>query len=133
MNRVWKDLDKKSFTVLVVKPLGMFLLVLVSIIALHKLRFPDELSEELYGYSIKDIIHCIGTIILIISFIRLVLRVIHFISLILERRADLTPDQTDNQLVVFFRDFFKVIIAIIGILMILKFAFHFDVSNVLTG
>jgi MscS family membrane protein len=58
---------------------------------------------------------------------------IHFISLILERKADLTPDQTDNQLVVFFRDFFKIIVGIIGFLMILKFAFHFDVSNVLTG
>lgn len=133
VNRVWKNLDKHSFTSLVVKPLGMFLLILVSIIALHKLRFPAELNVELYGYSLKSIVHCIGTIILIISFIRLLLRMIHFISLILERRADLTPDQTDNQLVVFFRDFFKVIIAIIGVLMILKFAFRFDVSNVLTG
>jgi len=133
VNRVWRDLDKKSFTTLVVKPLGMFLLILVSIIALHKLHFPEELNVELYGYSLLSIIHCIGTIILIVSFIRLVLRMIHFISLILERKADLTPDQTDNQLVVFFRDFFKIVTGILGFLMILKFAFHFDVSNVLTG
>lgn len=133
VSRIWKNLDRPSFISLVVKPLGMFLLILVSIIALHKLRFPEELNGELYGYSIKSILHSTGTIILIVSFIRLLLRIITFISLILERKADLTPDQTDNQLVVFFRDFFKVVIAIIGVLMILKFAFGFDISSVLTG
>jgi MscS family membrane protein len=149
VKRIWKDVDKVSFIKLVVNPLGMFLLILVSIISIHKLSFPKEgeipgrtyaenniatfLNTDLYGYSIKNILYCIATIIIIVSFIRLVLRMIHFISLILERKADLTPDQTDNQLVVFFRDFFKIIVGIIGFLMILKFAFHFDVSNVLTG
>ncbi|MBL7745728.1 MAG: mechanosensitive ion channel [Chitinophagaceae bacterium] len=133
VNRIWKNLDRSSFVSLVVKPLGMFLLILVSIVALHKLRFPEELNGELYGYSINSILHSTGTIILIVSFIRLLLRIITFISLILERKADQTPDQTDNQLVVFFRDFFKVVIAIIGVLMVLKFAFGFDISSVLTG
>ncbi|MDP4264960.1 MAG: mechanosensitive ion channel [Bacteroidota bacterium] len=133
VNRVWKNLDKTAFIKLVVQPLGLFLFILVSIIALHKLKFPEELNADLYDYSIKIIIHCIGTIILIISFIWLLLRMIDFISFILEKKADLTPDQTDNQLVVFFRDFFKIIIFIIGILMILKFAFRFDIGNMLTG
>jgi MscS family membrane protein len=133
VNRIWKNLDKKTFISLVVQPLGLFLLILVSLIALHKLKFPEELNFELYDYSIKRIIRCIGTIILIISFMWLLLRMIDFISFILEQKANLTPDQTDNQLVVFFRDFFKVIVSIIGILMILKFAFHFNIGNMLTG
>lgn len=133
LNRIWKNLDKQSFKSLVAQPLGLFLLIFVSLIALHKLKFPEALNFELYDYSIKRIVHCIGTIILIISFIWLLLRMIDFISSILERKANLTPDQTDNQLVVFFRDFFKVIIFIIGILMILKFAFHFNIGNMLTG
>lgn len=148
VSRIWNNLDKSSFIKLVVKPLGMFLLILVSIISVHKLHFPKEgeagrsdleerfvtfLNTDLYGYSIRDILYCIATIILIVSFIRLLLRMIHFISLILEKKASLTPDQTDDQLVVFFRDFFKIITGIVGFLMILKFAFHFDISNVLTG
>ena len=133
VSRIWKNLDKQSFKSLVAQPLGLFLLIFVSLVSLHKLRFPVGWDEDLYGYSIKQIIHCIGTIILIISFIWLLLRMIDFISLILEKKADLTPDQTDNQLVVFFRDFFKVIIFIIGILMLLKFAFHFNIGNMLTG
>jgi MscS family membrane protein len=133
LNRVWKNLDKQSFKNLVAQPLGIFFLILVSIIALHKLKFPEDLNADLYEYSLKRIIHCIGTIILIMSFMWLLLRTIDFISFILEKKANLTPDQTDNQLIVFFRDFFKVIISVIGILMVLKFAFGFDVSNMLTG
>ena len=132
-NRIWKNLDKESFKNLVAQPLGLFLLIFVSIVSLHKLRFPTTLDFELYDYSIKRIVHCIGTIIMIVSFIWLLLRTVDFVASILERKADLTPDQTDNQLVVFFRDFFKVIIFIIGILLILKFAFHFNIGNMLTG
>ena len=133
VNRIWKNLDKQSFKSLVAQPLGLFLLIFVSLVALHKLTFPARWDGDLYGYSIKQIIHYIGTIILIISFIWLLLRMIDFISSILEKKADLTPDQADNQLVVFFRDFFKVIIFIIGILLILKFAFRFSIGNMLTG
>ncbi|HLG41368.1 MAG TPA: mechanosensitive ion channel domain-containing protein [Chitinophagaceae bacterium] len=133
LNRIWKNLDKQSFKNLVAQPLGLFVLILVSIIALHKLKFPVDWNIELYDYSLKRIIHCIGTIVLIISFIWLLLRTIDFISSILEKKASLTPDRTDDHLVVFFRDFFKVIIFIIGILMILKFAFRLNIGNLLTG
>ncbi|MFI5129006.1 MAG: mechanosensitive ion channel family protein [Chitinophagales bacterium] len=133
VTRIWKNLDKQSFKSLVAQPLGLFLLIFISIVALHTLKFPVEWNYEVYDYSIKRIIHCAGTIILIVSFIWLLLRTIDFVSSILEKKANLTPDQTDNQLVVFFRDFFKVIIVVIGILMILKFAFHFNIGNMLTG
>ena len=132
LNRIWKDLDKRTFIDLVFHPIGMFLLILVSIIALHKLKFPDQLNIDLYGYAIKSIIHCIATIILIVSFIWVLLRMIDFISFILKQKAVLSG-QTSNQLVIFFRDFFKVIVSIIGILMILKFAFRFNIGNLLTG
>lgn len=133
VKRVWKDLDKKSFTNLVVQPLGLFLLILVSIAALHRLVFPHQLNVEIYEYTTKQIVHSIATIILIASFIWLLLRMIDFIAYILERKADLTPEQTDNQLIIFFKDFFKVVIAIIGILMILNQAFDLDVRSFVTG
>lgn len=133
VHRIWKGVDKNSFKNLVVKPLGFFLLVLVSIIALHKLNFPELLNVEIYKYTLKEIIHCAGTIMLIISFINLLLRIIDFVAIILEKKADLTPDQSDNQLIIFFKDFFKVILVVIGITMILKYAFGFNVGSFLTG
>ena len=71
VNRIWTGIDKKSFTSLVVKPLGFFLLIFVSIAALHRLKFPEALDAEVYKYTVRDIIHCIATTILIVSFIGL--------------------------------------------------------------
>jgi len=133
VHKIWGDVDKNSFTNLLIQPLSFFLVILASIISLHKLNFPLVLNVEVYEYSVKQIFHCIGTIILIVSFIWLLLRIIDFIATILERKADLTPDQTDNQLVVFFRDFFKVVISIIGVMMILNYAFDLNVGSLITG
>ena len=129
----FRGIDKRSFADLVAKPLGLFLLILVSIVALHKLTFPKYWDVEIYKYSSKAIIHTVGTIVLVVAFIWLLLRMIDFIALILERKADLTPSQADNQLIIFFKDFFKVVIGIIGILMILKAGFGFNISSLITG
>lgn len=129
----FRGIDKRSFADLVAKPLGLFLLILVSIVALHKLTFPTYWDVEIYKYNSKAIIHTVGTIVLVVAFIWLLLRMIDFIALILERKADLTPSQADNQLIIFFKDFFKVVIGIIGILMILKAGFGFNISSLITG
>ena len=133
VSKIWKGVDKRSFTSLLIQPLGFFLIILVSIIALHKLHFPALLNIEIYEYSVRQIIHCIGTIVLIVSFIWLLLRIIDFITTILERKADLIPHQSDNQLIVFFRDFFKVVISIVGVMMVLNYAFDLNVGSLITG
>jgi MscS family membrane protein len=133
VNRVWKDVDKKVFINLVVRPLGFFLAVLVAIISLYKLHFPQRLNVDVYHITLKELLHGLGSLAIIISFIRLLLRTIDFIAIILHIRADQTEDPTDNQLIVFFKDFFKVVLVLVGILMIVKFTLGFKISNLLTG
>ncbi len=130
---VWKDVDKKHFSGMVSQPLGLFLLIAVSIVALHKLKFPTVFEVEIYKSTTKEIVHIIGTIILIVSFIWLLLRIIDFVATILHSKASLTPSQSDDQLIVFFKDFFKVVLVIVGILMILKAGFGLNISSVITG
>jgi MscS family membrane protein len=130
---VWKDVDKKSFISLVAKPLGHFLAIFVSIITLYKLRFPTVLDVDIYRVTLRELLHVIASLVLIVSFIRLLLRTIDFIAIILHIKANRTHDVNDNQLIVFFKDFFKVIICIIGLMMILKFTFGYKVSNLFTG
>ena len=133
VHSIWNNVDKRSFINLVIKPLGFFLMILVSIISLYKLKFPEPLDAEVYKYTLKQVVHCIGTIILIVSFIGLLLRIIDFIAIILEKKANLTVDQSDNQLIIFFKDFFKIILVIIGIIMIIRFAFDRNIGSLLTG
>lgn len=133
VKRIARGVDKKSFIKLVVSPLEVFLLVLLSIIVVDKLTFPRILNVVIYKANVREFVDAISVIVLIIVFIWLLLRIMDFIAMILHHRADQTADPADNQLVVFFKDFFKVVLVIFGVLLILKFAFHYNISNLLTG
>ena len=124
---------RKSFMELVVQPLDVFLVLLVSLIAVDKLNFPRVLDFNIYHLTFRQLLDSAGNATLIIVFIWLCIRVIEFIAIILEEKANLTTDQSDNQLIVFFKDFFKVILVIVGILLIFRFAFNKDISNLLTS
>ena len=116
-----------------VQPLDVFLVLLVSLIAVDKLTFPKSLDFSIYHITLKQLLDSVANGTLIAVFIWLCIRVIDFVAIILEEKANHTIDPSDNQLIVFFKDFFKVILVIIGILMIFRFAFNKDVSNLLTG
>lgn len=133
VRRIARGVDKRSFVKLVVSPLEVFLLLLLSVIALDKLSFPAVLNVIIYKVSVREFIDACSIIVLIITFIWLLLRIMDFIAMIIHHRADQTADPADNQLVVFFKDFFKVVLVIFGFLLILKFAFHYPISNLLTG
>ena len=131
--RGWKTFDQKKFVELIIHPLGTFLVITVTIIALYRLNFPDQLNITLYKYPVQRILLAIGISIQVIAFTWLLMRIIDFIATVLEIRANRTVEMADNQLIVFFRDFLKVIIVIIGIVMLLHFAFSYNVSSLLTG
>jgi MscS family membrane protein len=131
--RIWKTLDKKSFVDKVAEPLGWFLVIVTAVFSIDKLTFPEALDYEIYGHSIRDILSRIGPGIIIFVFTWLLLRLIDFISIVLQQKADLTSDTRDNQLIVFFRDFLKVIVGICGVLLVIKACFHQPIGNVLTG
>lgn len=133
VHRMARGVDKKSLVNLVVSPLETFLLLLVCIISLDKLNFPQRLNVNIYKIHVHDLIDGIAIIVLILTFIWLLLRIIDFVAMILQQKADLTPDQTDNQLVVFFKDFFKAMLVILGVLMVLKLAFRYPITNLITA
>ena len=131
--RTWKTFDQQKFVDLIIHPLGTFLVISVSIIAFYRLNFPELLNVTLYKYPLQKIILSIAIVIQVIAFTWLLLRLIDFIAAVLEARALKTRDQSDNQLIVFFRDFLKVLVGIVGAVMILKFAFSYKVGSLLTG
>lgn len=133
-SRTWKTFDREKFVELIIHPLGTFLAITVSIVAFYRLAFPDQLNITLYKYPLKTIILAISITVQIIALTWLLLRLIDFIATVLEARSlKKTNDQADNQLIVFFRDFLKVIIGIIGVMFILRFAFSYNVGSLLTG
>ena len=128
-----KGIDKTAFVKLLLDPLEIFLISFITIAGIDKLRFPAALEFEIFEVPFKSIVHGIAKTILIVVFIWLLLRIIDFISLVVKEKARLTGGIKDHQLVVFFRDFLKVIIGIIGLLMVLGMGFGLEVSKVWTG
>jgi MscS family membrane protein len=128
-----KRIDKNSFVKLLLEPLEIFLIAFITIVAIDKLRFPSALEFELFEVPFKSVVHGMAKTILIVVFIWLMLRVIDFISLLLKEKARVTGGIKDHQIVVFFRDFLKVVIVIIGLLMVLGMAFGFEVNKLWTG
>ncbi len=133
LHRRWKTLDKQSFIDLVISPLGSFLIITVCIITLSQLNFPPQFDVKLYKYKLSEVLLSIAIIIQLVAFIWLLMRIIDFIAMVLEIAANQTTTQSDNQLIVFFRDFLKVVLAILGVMMVLHFAFGFNVTTLFTG
>lgn len=125
--------DPQKFTDLIVHPLGTFLVITVSIVVFYKLNYPPALRYTFYKYSLQQILLSVAIAVQVLAFTWLVLRIIDFISSILEKKADETPSPGDNQLIVFFRDFIKVIIGAIGVMVMLNQAFNYNISSLLTG
>jgi MscS family membrane protein len=97
------------------------------------LNFPAVLKFNINGYAFDGILTMISKSIIIIYFIIFLRSFINFISFVLDLKAKQSNEKSDDQLIVFFRDFAKAVVSIFGILMVLKFGFKVDVGAVLTG
>lgn len=121
-------IQQHEFVELLLRPLEYFLLLTAFIMGSNHLVFPPELNITIYNRSIEPYkLHMLLQTLLQITFsltvIWILLRLMDFVALILEKKADLTEDKTDNQFIVFFRDFFKAIMIIIGGMILINILF----------
>lgn len=131
IRRQWKQVERKQFVDLIVNPLSTFIVITVSLIAIDKLNFPAAWNIKVYHRPLGILINKLGYIIIIVAFVKLVISIIHFISLILQQSS--TVDKEHNQLIIFFRDFFKVIIYIAGVLLFLKLVMNINIGAFVAG
>lgn len=124
---------RKNHVHRLIVPIEQFLLFLVAIITIYELKFPAAWDLNLFKLSLQQLLDSVIKFMFIILLIRVTLRTLEFIAIILENKARLTKDLSDDQLVLFFRDFFKVIIYIIGVLLILRYVFNENIGNLVTS
>jgi MscS family membrane protein len=105
----------------------------IAVSLIYKLKFPEAWQFNIFGITLMQLLHKVGVCILIFYFIWLVQSFIGFIALILETKANATAGRRDDQLIYFLRDFLKVIIFLVGVLLVLKFGFNQDIGAILTG
>lgn len=125
--------DKEVFVRLVRGPIHIFIFLLVSFLCIDRLNFPKALDFRIHKILFRDIAEAFANAVLIIAFIWLLLRLIDFIATVLENKADASHGISGYQLVYFFRDFFKVVIVFIGILLLIRFSLRKDIAPLLAG
>lgn len=124
------DIGQNEFSDLLLRPLEYFFLLVAFMLTIDHLNFPPELNIVVYnGYSLKAVLTKILELALTVSIIWIILRVIDFMSLMISKSADILHDKTDNQFIVFFRDFFKAIIFIFGAIAFIRILFGAALVN----
>ena len=133
VKKKWHFIEKSEFISMLFKPLGWFITITISVMAIDKLNFPVAWQFKIYGETTDDLLQKMGNILIVLYFTLFLIRSINFVSLFFEHRTRQTEDKADDQLIFFFRDFLKVLIGIIGFLLILKVGFNQDIGALLTG
>lgn len=133
MKSMGRQIEKQAFVDLILGPMQSVLFVVIGYLALRSLSFPDLLNKKVFSLRTPEIAEGLGELLIIIFFFKMILRLVDYMALIMEKKAALTPEQDDNQLIVFFKDFVKVIIFIVAVLVLIKVVFHQDIATVLAG
>lgn len=129
----WKSIDKSTFKALVAKPLGLFLAVVITVVALDKLTFPEELNFSIYHISVLEVIQIIGTAAIIITFFMFLIKCMDFIGLMIREQYAGDEHRARSQIIFFFKDLIKVLLGLVAILLILKYCFSYDIKGLVTG
>ena len=133
LQQIGRQVDRQAFIKLILAPLEYFIIVLTAVIALSSLHFPVILKYNFYKTDTKTVTDRIATALLIVSFFWLLLRMIDYLALVIAKNNGAGEMLGEHQLIVFFKDFLKAIVSIAGILTVIKFAFHYQIMDLLTG
>ncbi len=129
-----EEVTKKEFRKLLSKPVSWFWVLFTSLIILDKLPFPPCWNFTLFNnITLFAVADAVLTIAIISSIVWIITRLVDFFAVLLHYKAERTPDMADNQLIIFFKDFIKVVLWIFGALFMIKFAFKQSIGQLLTG
>ena len=129
----YKNVDPSYFKLLVAKPLGLFIAVLITVITLDRLNYPGVLDIKIYKIRLQELLRMLGSALIIITFFRFLIKSMDFVVLLIKDRYMRSGDPGNHQLVFFFKDFIKVVIGVVGALLVLKYTFNYDIKGLVTG
>lgn len=130
------EVKGEKFVELLLKPIELLLTVSIIYIAINHLNYPLQetfFSRKNSAVLYIDIIDKLFLFFVIISFNWIVLRIIDFVALVMAYKASLTESKSDDQLVPFVRELFKILAIIVGVFVVLGMVFEINVLTLITG
>lgn len=131
--KMGRAINEKEFFDRVLSPLENFIVFLSAYLAFGSLNFPRAFKFKVMKLGSQDLLDRVALGVLIYLFFYTLLRVIDYISVVMKKKADASQDLSDDQLIIFFREFLKVIMMIICVLVMIRFVFNHDITKLLAG
>lgn len=124
----------EKFDSLMMKPLGLFIMLVVLYLASTNLQIPSSWNwAPSSEFGVRMIVSRLFAVSWIISIFWIVLRFIDFIGLILKYRALKTDNKMDDQLIPFAIDLLKVVLIVLVVLTVLSSVFEVNVTAMAAG
>ena len=131
--KMGRPINEQEFFDLVLQPLERFIVFLTVYFTVGGLNFPSALAFKIFHVQFDVILDRASIGILLYLFFNMLLRVTDYLAVIMEKRVAATYEMKDDQLIIFFREFLKVILIIFCGLLIIRFVFNQDITNFLAG
>ena len=126
------EIDK--FDALLTKPIGLCVMLSIIYVGSSHIEYPTiwNLAEE-SDVGLKMLIKKGFSLIFVYSVFWILLRMIDFIGLILRKRAELTENKMDDQLIPFIIEIGKILIYIFAIFIIMGSVLNVNIAALATG
>lgn len=123
MRHWYPHLAKKDLVRFMLKPTALFLVLLTFVAYVDHFVFPKTLDFRIHflGTTFSSILSSIKLAALAASFVWVLLRLIDVFALGIAEGKEVHPSASNRQLVYFIRDFAKTILALLGLIVMLKF------------
>jgi len=131
--KMGRKINEKEFFDLVLASLENFIFFSATYVALNSLNFPREFGFRIMKIKSDVLLDRMASGILIYFFFHTLLRVTDYLAIVMEKKARATEDYSDDQLIIFFREFLKVILIIVCILVMIRYVFNQDITKLLAG
>ncbi len=136
--------DSNVFIGLLLRPVELLILLVTIYLAINQLDYPlnevifrradtSNKIAAIYEIRLIQVIDKVFLLLFIISFFRILLRIIDFIAHVFLFKASLTESKTDDQMVPFIKELSKIVTIIFAVFVVLGSVFNLNVATIIAG
>ena len=122
-----------QFVKMIQRPLTVLIVLATIGFAFNILEYPDELNVKFAGISVFKFLDYLYRVLWVAAVAWLFIGLVNFVTGIFQEKADLTESKSDDQIVLFLKDFLRITIVLVAFLFILGSVLKFNITSLLAG
>lgn len=136
--------SSQKFHQLLLQPIEFLVVVLLVYSAINQLDYPlnevvfkrityIDKTQKIFTITVIEIIDKIFTFLVILSSVRIALKIVDFTANIFEYKASLTDSRMDDQMVPFLKELTKILVIITCVFVVMGAVLNMNVATIIAG